>query len=171
MNKDKLVIGSAGKQSPDAVTVDIDPLHRPDVVHDLAVEPWPFEDNAFGQIVAHHVLEHFQDIGPVMRQMHRVCRPGGTIYIEVPHHTSWCAKDPFHRGFYGYFSLDGYLEGQPTWMTDKKFRCVKRELAFHKFYRFFLLHKLFNAFPMFYERFVCYMFPAEFFKIWLTPQK
>ena len=35
MEKGKLVLGAAGKKEPDAVTLDIDPRHAPDVVHDL----------------------------------------------------------------------------------------------------------------------------------------
>jgi hypothetical protein len=48
--KTKLVLGHAGKLHSDAITVDIDPAHNPDVVHNLNVFPWPFQDNQFKSI-------------------------------------------------------------------------------------------------------------------------
>jgi hypothetical protein len=38
-------------------TLDIDPEAKPDVVHDLNVLPYPFEDNQFTEIHAYEVLE------------------------------------------------------------------------------------------------------------------
>ena len=170
--KDVLVIGHGGKPAPEAVTLDINPENHPDVVHDLQVTPWPFEDNAFGRIVAHHVLEHLNDVAGCMGEMHRVCRKDGVIYIELPHHTAWFAKSSGHKLYFSYFSFNGYLLGNGAkWMTGKKFVCLKREITFHKVYRMFFLHKLFNKFPLAYERFFCYWFPAEHVKVWLTPQK
>jgi len=171
LKKDKLIIGSAGKPHEDAITLDIDKEHHPDVVHDLSAEPYPFEDNAFKEIVAHHVLEHLSDISVAMKELHRICMPKGLIYIEVPHRVSWCAMDPFHKSIFGYFSFDGFIEGNLTWMTGKKYKCIKKEITFHKYHRMFFLSKIFNKFPLVYERFYCYIFPAEHFKIWLSPVK
>ena len=169
--KDKLVLGSAGKPTPDAITLDIDPQHKPDVIHDLHVVPLPFEDDQFKEITCHHVLEHLNDLYAVMGELHRICRSDGTLYIEVPHHSSWCANTPDHKLHFNYFAFDGYLASEQTWRTGKKFKLIKREITFHRRFRTFGLHKLFNARPMNYERFWTYMFPAEHFKIWLQPLK
>lgn len=169
--KDKLVLGSAGKPHADAITVDIDPTHLPDVIHNIQVKPWPFEDNAFKEIDAHHVLEHLDELDTCLEEMHRLCRPDGTIYIEVPYHTSWCAHTPHHKMFFNAFAFDGYFQGEQTWITGNKFICLKKEITFHKWFRFFFLHKLFNKFPMLYERFYCYIFPAEHLKVWMRPVK
>jgi len=171
MMQTRLILGSAGKPCSDATTVDIDPEHHPDVLHDLRVAPWPFEDNSFNEIIAHHVIEHLDSLIKPFQELHRVCRKDGVIYIEVPHHTAWYARDPEHRIFFSYFSFDGYIAGNDTWVTGKKFECLKREITFHKFFRIFFLHRLFNRFPLAYERFFCYLFPAENIKIWLRPQK
>jgi len=168
--KEKLVLGSAGKMHPDAVTVDIEALNNPDIVHDLNVCPWPFKDNAFSNIIAHHVLEHLNDLS-CMKELHRICKKEGVIYIEVPHHTSWCANTPFHKLHFNYFAFNGYIKGETTWLKSVKFKCIKKEISFHKYYRMFFLHKLFNRYPKAYERFFCYLFPAEFLKVWLTPVK
>lgn len=73
----------------------------PDVLMDIEVHPWPFEDNAFEYILMKHVLEHvgptFDGFKAVMRDLHRVAAPGGVIDIHVPyfkHDSYW--SDPTH---------------------------------------------------------------------------
>jgi ubiquinone/menaquinone biosynthesis C-methylase UbiE len=174
MEKMKLVLGAAGKKHDDALTLDIDEKHAPDVVHDLNNLPWPFKENQFKEIVCHHVLEHLHSIDGAMRELYRICAPDGTIYIEVPHHTSWCANVPEHHLRFNYFALDGYIADgkEQAWIsTDKKFRLLSREVTFHKSFRRLFLHKLFNAFPKDYERFWSYTFPAEHIKFILQPIK
>ena len=171
--KRKLILGSAGKKYEDAITLDINKNHNPDVVHDLNVFPYPFKDNEFEYISCHHVLEHLNDIMPVMKELHRICAPGGEIYIEVPHHTSWCANVPEHKLRFNYFAFDGYItSGKTNWqMSNDLFLLKKREITFHRRFRRFFLHRLFNKYPEKYERFYAYIFPAEHFKVWLTPLK
>ncbi|HPN88251.1 MAG TPA: methyltransferase domain-containing protein [Candidatus Omnitrophota bacterium] len=151
--KSKLVIGSAGKIHLDAVTLDIDSEHNPDVVHDLMEEPYPFKDNTFEEIIAHHVLEHLDKLTVFMNEIHRVCKTQGKIYIEVPHHTSWCAYDPFHRAYFNYFSFDGFIEGNLTWIKGKKYSCMKKEITFHKYYRIFFCINYLTDFHVFMKDF------------------
>ena len=168
--KTKLILGSADKKSNDAITLDINPLHKPDVVHDLNNIPLPFQNKQFKEIICHHILEHLLNINPIMNELHRICDPSGHIYIEVPHHSSWCANTPEHKLRFNYFAFDGYIEnGLTKWITGKKYKMLKREITFHRSFRRVWLHKLFNAFPMTYERFWTYLFPAEHLKIWLQP--
>ena len=58
MKQERLVLGSAGKRAEGATTLDINPEHNPDVIHDLNKTPLPFEDNQFREIICHHVLNH-----------------------------------------------------------------------------------------------------------------
>jgi Methyltransferase domain len=69
--------------------VNVDKAGDPDVRHDLERFPWPWADNVFEEVYANHVLEHLgRDadvfIG-VMKELYRVCRPGATVRIIVPH--------------------------------------------------------------------------------------
>jgi predicted SAM-dependent methyltransferase len=61
-----LVLGSAGKRHPEAITLDIEPRHKPDIVYDLNITPWPFPDNQFQEVICHHVLEHLNDFTSAM---------------------------------------------------------------------------------------------------------
>lgn len=172
MKKEKLILGNAGKSAKDAITLDINPSHKPDIIHDLNITPLPFHDNQFKEIICHHILEHLNNLPSIMKELHRICKPIGSIYIEIPYHTSWCANTPEHKLRFNYFAFDGYIKkGITKWITEKKFKLLKRELTFHRVFRRVLLHKLFNTFPMTYERFWAYIFPAEHLKIWLQPIK
>ncbi|MBN2482580.1 MAG: methyltransferase domain-containing protein [Candidatus Omnitrophica bacterium] len=175
MNTDKktLIIGAAGKKSPDnALTLDIDPAHHPDIVHDLNITPYPFSDSQFDLIVCHHVLEHLDNIDPVLGELYRICSADGEIHIEVPHHTSWFANTPHHKLRFNYFALDPYFSGNDTWVTTpRRFTVKERKITFHRAFRRYFLHRIFNRFPRIYERFWTYMVPAEHLIFRLSPDK
>jgi len=69
---------------------------------DYEVQPdWP--DNWIGGyqefdcILASHVLEHIRNLIPLMRECHRILRPGGHLLIVAPHASSDDAwEDPTH---------------------------------------------------------------------------
>ena len=161
--KNKLILGAAGGKSTDAVTLDINPKHNPDVVHDLNKTPWPFKDDQFKNICCHHVLEHLTDIYGPMQELHRICASDGQIYIELPHYSCWQANTPHHKLRFSYFALDGYLRTEGTkWLaTERKFEVLERKITFHRAYRRYFLHRIFNRFPLQYERFWTYIIPAE----------
>lgn len=172
MAKDKLVLGAAGKTHADAMTLDIDKRHNPDVVWDLNRTPWPFTDSQFRHITCHHVLEHLQELDSILKELHRICSPEGTIYIEVPHFSSWMANDPPHKLRFSYFSLNAYLADGKSWiLSEVKFRLLERRVTFHRAFRRYGLHRLWNRFPMAYERFWTYIMPAEHLIYRLQPIK
>ena len=57
----------------------------PDPV-DLTVHPWPFSDASASEILASHVLEHFDHYQAVifLDECKRILKPGGTLHIAVP---------------------------------------------------------------------------------------
>jgi ubiquinone/menaquinone biosynthesis C-methylase UbiE len=44
----------------------------------------PVEDAFFDTIICNAVLEHVENPDAVMSEFHRVCRPGGVLYLTVP---------------------------------------------------------------------------------------
>ena len=97
----KLNIGCGFNKIDGYVNVDAFPACAPDVLWDLEVTPWLFEDDAVDEIVAHHVLEHLgQATGTffaIVKEIYRVVRHGGQVLIAVPHplHNSFLT-DPTH---------------------------------------------------------------------------
>jgi len=86
----RLNLGAGEDQKEGYVNVDWSPLTNPDVVHDLNIFPYPFEDGSFELVEAFHVLEHLDKPFNVMKELHRILAPGGTLHVKVPH---------FSRGF------------------------------------------------------------------------
>jgi hypothetical protein len=91
----KLNLGSG--QNPRAGYLNVDRAGTPDLLWDLENVPWPWETSSVGEVVLDHVLEHLgegvQGYFAIIKQLYRVCAPGATIHITVPH--------PRHDDFLG----------------------------------------------------------------------
>lgn len=89
-NLTKLNLGCGEHKKEGYVNLDWQSLTQPDVAHDLNVLPYPFPDGTFELIEAYHVIEHLDKPFLVMKEMHRILKPGGKLHLKVPH---------FSRGF------------------------------------------------------------------------
>lgn len=78
--------------------------------------PLPFKDDSFDIISSHGVLHHIKDANEVMKELYRVCKPGGFIYFMVytdilwEHHWPNMEKLMKLRGIGKYEAF--------CWMTD-----------------------------------------------------
>lgn len=86
------------------VTIDNNPNCAADVLHDLDVTPWPFDDDAFDACHAYQVLEHLGRQGDApsffasFGEIWRVLKPGGHLYATVPSiRSAWVWGDPSHK--------------------------------------------------------------------------
>jgi SAM-dependent methyltransferase len=145
-----------------AVSVDIAPGVRPDVVHDLNSYPWPFGDDTFDAVYCIDVIEHVDDVVRAMEEIHRVSRPQGRVTITTPHFS--CANsytDPTHRHHLGFFSFD-YFTGENQWdfYSRARFRKVKAGLVFYPKAKNKLVWRLANRWPAFYEEHLAWILPA-----------
>jgi SAM-dependent methyltransferase len=83
-------LGAGEAREPGYISIDRQPLAEPDVLHDLNQFPYPFGDSSIDEVRAFHVIEHLDRPFDVMRELHRILKPGGPLHIKVPH---------FSRGF------------------------------------------------------------------------
>lgn len=109
MNKElvKLHIGAGTDIKEGWVNHDVAELPGIDVVHDLGVYPWPWEDNSIDEIYMKDVLEHLPKTIKVMEEIYRVCKPGAKIFIAVPYWNSYEAiTDPTHVSQFNEFTFE-----------------------------------------------------------------
>lgn len=63
---------------------------------DLA-RPLPFADGSFDSALVKDVLEHVPDPVALVREVHRVLRPGGLVFASSPDAQRWVWDDYTHR--------------------------------------------------------------------------
>ncbi len=97
----KLNLGCGSKILENYTNLDKFDYYNPNVVHDLEVTPYPFEDNSVDEILMSHILEHVgqaPDIfNNIIKELYRICKNKSIIDIKVPHprHDDFLS-DPTH---------------------------------------------------------------------------
>ena len=148
-------IGCGNNKIAGSTYLDIDPSVHPDIVHDLNKFPYPIADNTFDEINAKHIIEHLNDPIGFMREMCRILKVGGKIFVETPHFSCRVAySEPQHKLFCSYFMFNNLINGLD-------FKIIKQQITFYRTFRTFGISFLANRSPDTYERFWTYLFPAE----------
>jgi SAM-dependent methyltransferase len=108
----KLNLGSGIDALPGYTNVDAMLVPGVDVLHNLDVEPWPWNDRTITEIRAFDVFEHVNDPLLFMRECHRVMKPDGLLNL---HTCYWKSKnaftDPTHRRFCTEETFDYWIPG------------------------------------------------------------
>lgn len=106
----KLNLGACDRHFPGYLSVDIAP--PADVVADLA-RPWPWADSTVEAVKAFDIIEHIEDKIHLMNELHRVCKAGARIEIEVPSATKGAGafQDPTHKSYWTLNSFQYFQEG------------------------------------------------------------
>jgi predicted SAM-dependent methyltransferase len=80
----RLHLGCGKQKWPDWLNVDIDEQVRPDYVHDIVREPWPWSD--VEEIAAYHLIEHLsrKDGALLIQRCFAALKPGGRLAVECP---------------------------------------------------------------------------------------
>lgn len=111
----RLNIGCGRLRIPGYLGVDYRASPSVDVVTDIGVDRWPFQDGTVDSVVAWHVLEHLpgREFYHAMAEIHRVVKPGGMVYVKVPYRDE---KDynPHHCRSFGRHSFDAWLDVVPA---------------------------------------------------------
>lgn len=93
---------TVGQDGSKYIGVDIVSLPGVDVVHDLTIFPYPFEDSSADEIVSNHFVEHLtgEDFMRHMDECWRILKKGGKMQIVHPYCFSERAfQDPTHKTF------------------------------------------------------------------------
>ena len=184
----RLDIGSGAK--PRAGFYGVDRLDTPgvDIVADFNQPLGLLPDNCAEHIFSSHALEHVQDLFLLLREIHRVSRPGALIEIIVPHFSNaWYYSDPTHVRFFGLYTLSYFVDEdkQPHGHKVPAFADAPRfvlESVKIGFYRFNLLDRILVPFVRyfvnrtpraqdFYELRLARWFPASELRFRMRPSK
>jgi SAM-dependent methyltransferase len=156
-----LDLGCGSKKWPGSVGVDISADTDADIVHDLDVFPWPLEDDAFDQVLMQDVLEHVAEPIRVMDELHRICRPGARIHLRTPHFSSLLAySDPTHKHYFSGEAIRTLAEPRFAHYTQVRMNVVHVTLDLWLPFRLLGIEKLANRFPIPYESYLAFRFPA-----------
>lgn len=108
----RINLGCGSDRMAEFVNVDVSPNVGADVVHDLDVGPWPFDDGAAELLIAQDVFEHVREPLLFMRESHRILAVGGAMLLKVPHWMHQDAyTDPTHRRFCTEYTFDYWCAG------------------------------------------------------------
>lgn len=163
----KLNIGCGKDIREGWINLDRVPLPGVDVVHDLSVLPLPFSDQSLDEILCQDVLEHVEYIA-LLRDIHRILRKGGKLFVRVPHFTSKDAfSDPTHKKVFTSLTFRYFTdEHMRSYYFDFRFARFSARILFDKrviyFYNYLLepLVNLGDRARNFYEGSPLRIFPA-----------
>jgi SAM-dependent methyltransferase len=151
--KKKLNVGCGRDSRAGWVNLDASPLPGVDIVHNLENLPLPFADGEFDEILCQDVLEHIEYI-PVLRDLHRILKPGGELTVRVPHFTSRNNfVDPTHRKLFSVDTWEFFVSsGSPHMQHLQPVRAYYFDFAFSRIESRSLSFELRRA--LFYNRIV-----------------
>ena len=137
-----------------SIGVDIKAAPHVDLVHDLDVYPYPFNENQFDHIEMSHILEHIREPSRAMNEVYRIARPGASIRIVTPHYSSQLSYgDLTHYHHFGYVTFTQLCR-------EERFRMKSFKLIFSDFYRVLGISLLANWFPRRWEKYAAFIFPG-----------
>ncbi len=145
--------------------IHLDAVKFPDIeiVHNLNVFPWPFDDNEFDEIICFMVLEHVNDLIKSIEELYRISKPKAIIKIKVPFFPSmYSAIDPTHKHFFTYYTFDYFSsEHSLNYYSKARFKVIKKEIVYswNRFLNFPAV--FFNLVPRFYNRYLSGIFPSN----------
>lgn len=123
----QLNLGAGKDRKEGYVNIDWNTLDNPDVVHNLNEFPYPFSEKSFDLIEANHVIEHLDRPFEVMRELHRLLKPGGTLIVRVPHFSRGFSHAEHAHGFDTTFPLyfDKHFPGTGYFGVDFKLKSMR----------------------------------------------
>lgn len=170
-NNKILDLGCGKKKVPGAIGIDYKPTPGVDVVHDLNVFPYPFNNSQFDIVYIRDTLFLLNDPVRVMEEVYRVCRPGGEVVVVQPYFRSvWGHVDPRFKSFGTVHSFALY---DPNDEICKRYeysqaKFLTKKITFNDGQRCRwltgLVTKFANRYPKQYELYVSHYYPLDTIK-------
>lgn len=123
-----LNLGCGRRPIPGYVNADLYPAEGVDVVFDAEHFPWPWPDASFSKVHASQVLEHLGPLPTIMREIHRILIPGGTLIARVPYGLRWL-YDPSHKHAFNKRTLRAYIANNDGLQSARLFVITREEFT------------------------------------------
>lgn len=95
------------KKDPASIGIDLVALHGVDIVANLENGLEFIPDNSVDEISSSHVLEHIVNFEALMKDIHRILKPGGLHKVTVPHFSNPHYYSDFtHKRFFGLYTFE-----------------------------------------------------------------
>src|SRR4030095_15154613 len=155
------------KKLAGAIGIDSNPRSHADVIHDLGVFPYPFNNDEFEEVLCRHVIEHVPDVLAFVNELHRITRPGGRLKIVTPHYSNpdW-ATDPTHRNHFNSYSLNCFVPSRTPFpfYTDAELKPISTYVSLANLWRALGLEFLVNL----DQRWPSFRFTRKFWEFYLS---
>lgn len=163
-----LDLGCGKKKRAGTIGVDYSDRHDADLVHDLNVFPYPFEDDSVDYVYMDNVLEHLNTPMEVMAEIHRILKSGGGVKVIVPYFRSvWAFIDPTHKTF---FTVDSFAYYDPNHIICQRYDYVLTRFSVERIvfnetlacrWSKKLIVWLANKWPYRYEAYLSHLIPLD----------
>jgi len=170
-------LGCGPNKKEGAIGVDKFQGEAVDIIADIE-KGLPFlPDNSVDELFSRHLLEHIENLELLIREIHRVMKPGGIHRAIVPHFSNpYFYSDYTHRRFFGLYTFDYFADEEtklkrkvPNFYNDLRFHITRRYLRFHSTHPFCnfrrsLISKWVNRSSHAQERYeesYCYLYPCQ----------
>ena len=123
--------------SEEYIGVDSVDLPGVDIVCDIT-KGLPFEDGTIDEIICVHVLEHIRNLRFIMKEFHRILKPGGILRIRVPHcFNPGAFGDSTHCRFFTFETFNQFDKKSPgSYYYDFHFKFIKSRIqVLRRWYR------------------------------------
>lgn len=145
------------------IGLDIKKTPVTDVVCDLEEGKLPFKDNEFDIVYTRSVLQYIKNIPDLVSEVHRILKNGGKFLVNAPYFSGGAnVVSPSIKSFFGYFTFSN--NGYDSIGYYKLFDTMKIDLIFGRFHRYIGVRLFVKFFPSFYEKHLCWVFPAQTIK-------
>lgn len=158
-----------------------------DIVADLNEPFGEIPDGCVEKVYTRHVFEHVENFLPLMAELHRIMRPNGIIDVTVPHFSNpYGYSDPTHVrqfGLYSFFyfadDVDQPRRKVPSFYVPERFtvesvyvKLLRPSFLFRPMKKGleWLVNRGFSL-QDWYERSLCWRFPAESIRYVLRVKK
>ena len=152
-----LDLGCGTRKLKGSIGIDSLKLKGVDIVHNLN-KGIPFPKNTFDKVYSSHFIEHSKDAVFMLKEIHRVLKPGGVAEIIVPHHTNPMAYDITHNHFFSWATFEHFKYSH---YLPFKFKIIENKMVFNYRKIFGWVNWIINLWPMVYDRFFSYILPRK----------